>query len=106
MLDFKRFGESDWMGFAGAEQFPNGGAPLIAEMQLDDNTGVDKTGIVIVDASGICIHVTDARGEDLGTFHVPTVDPLGMAWTLNAVLALEPRMSTLQLDALGFVDDR
>jgi hypothetical protein len=53
------FDEVDWMGFGGAEPFPDGvGEPLMADLKVDD---LDT--IAILDANGVALMVLTAVGE-------------------------------------------
>lgn len=73
---FRRFTKNDWMGFAGAENFTDGNAPLIAVLgeegaPLQVCAVIDKNGMgvnFIHDSLGECDWFIDASDEHLTTW--------------------------------------
>ncbi len=59
-VEWKRFTENDWMGFAGCERFADGSEPFLAEIKVD---GFD--GLAIFDANGVVVlYASDADSEN------------------------------------------
>lgn len=104
MIDFKPFTSSDWMGLAGAENFPDGSEPLIAWFKMD---GFDASAVI--DAHGLTVSV-DAPIQEENEFgetitHEET-EQIDYIWTdpsraLRAAPLLNPEMTEAELLALN-----
>jgi len=57
MLTLKRFEESDWYGFAGAQCFKNGDAPWIGDFEVHGREECDF--VLVVDSTGVTIQGVD-----------------------------------------------
>lgn len=94
--DWRRFTDLDWYGFEGAERYPDGSAPWMAEIHVDGHEAV-----AVADASGCGVYST--AGDD--------VDDDWRCWTatgavaLNALLAMPRDTTAAALVAMGFVDE-
>ncbi len=67
-IKLKPFTKSDWMGFAGAEGWSDGSKPLIGEIDVELGPPRHQTmeGLIVVDRSGVQIHLTDEEtGETM-----------------------------------------
>ena len=103
MVKLRPFSKSDWMGFAGAEEFEDGSEPLIGEIRVADDwpenlESMDGGVVVVVDANGIEVvgeagwydyRAADANKEDL----------------LNVVNQLKEPLTIKQLEDLGFTPE-
>ncbi len=49
-LQWRRFAREDWDAYGGAEAFPGGGEPWIAELEVDG-----EYAVAILDATGLCV---------------------------------------------------
>jgi hypothetical protein len=54
-MNLKEFTKIDWYGFAGAENFPEGSAPLIGE---------ENNYFVVADANGIELHLNPDNEDE------------------------------------------
>ena len=56
-MELSKFKKHDWNGFAGAEEFQDGSAPLIGELNfiLNQDTPLGNSAIVIVDRYSISV---------------------------------------------------
>ena len=57
-IDYRRFTNTDWYGYAGAEKFDNGSQPFIAEVYL---TGGEA--YIVADANGIGVDFYSGEEE-------------------------------------------
>ncbi len=87
-IAWKRFASDDWDAFCGAESFPGGGAPWLADLSVDG-----EYAVAILDASGLQLVV----GDDLDVW----CDGGANATSFEALGALRPEMTSLGLRALG-----
>ncbi len=55
-LTLRRFNESDWLGYAGAERFNDNSNPFIGEIELTDQR--ETAVVVIADKNGLSLSVT------------------------------------------------
>lgn len=88
-LKFRRFKETDWHAFAGAEEVPGG--PLIAESTMK---GRDVS--IIVDKNGVGIYDDEEAGTIGYTLDIPF--PAGKIIAFHLSSPIEPK----QLTDFGF----
>lgn len=92
---WREFDELDWMGFAGAESFPDGvGEPLMADVKVDD---LDT--IALLDANGVGLMVLTPDGEEIALLTATGMTAARFAATLKA------SYDTGELMDLGFTQE-
>lgn len=102
-VKFNPFTATDWMGFAGAENFSDGAEPLIGYLEVD---GFDA--IAILDGAGL--HVSwdipveadeDEDGEEVLHEETETIGfSFPNAYATRALAALRPEMTLIVLKRL------
>lgn len=71
-IAYRAFTRNDWIGFAGAEAFPDG-PPMIGELTVDGRAAcvvIDLNGVVILFDREIPAPIDDPSGEYLEFFEV------------------------------------
>lgn len=96
-LAFRPFSEFDWYGLAGAESFPDGSEPRIADLEVD---GVPSAAVH--DASGLTILIGDEALEARLPLEDDGEGPAGAEMIRDALALLSPAVSSIALRALGF----
>lgn len=91
-IKWEGFKSEDWLGFAGAEPFVDGAAPLIGELTVDG-----AAGIAVYDARGVEVFWYPEAGQDKGL-------ALQGAAAGRAVAMMRPVMTVGALRALGFAE--
>jgi len=104
MVKLRPFSKSDWMGFAGAEEFEDGSEPLIGEIRVADDwpenlESMDGGVVVVVDANGI-----EVVGE-AGWYGYKVADDASKEDLLHIVNQLKEPLTTDQLEDLGFIPE-
>jgi hypothetical protein len=101
MTEMQPFTQNDWYGFAGASRFEDGSEPLIGEVSVHiclGFFGIDGTAVVIADASGVSLDVSDDEGDALACYYIE----VGQAEAIAIARALPRRISSYALRAAGF----
>ena len=59
-MELKEFTKTDWYGYAGVERFADGSEPMIAGVDVTDNSGVT----VIADRTGVEVNINYDAGDE------------------------------------------
>lgn len=63
---FRPFTEHDWLAFVGAQRFPDGSEPLVAEGQF--SLVHQRRWLVVLDCTGGCLLIEDDPQNDCGGY--------------------------------------
>ena len=84
-LQWRRFAPGDWDAYGGAEAFPSGGEPWLAELEVDG-----EYAVAILDATGLAV----VAGDELDVWTAPraeaSFEALGALGTTRPVYAFVP----------------